>query len=428
MTPSHGVIRRWLGLLGAYFSAQAVAQVAGVLAGFLLVRYLPLREFALYSLALSAVSFFVFASDLGSTTSLLYFARTARERGDEAEFPRYLAAVSSLRRFAFGLGALGVLAVFPAVALARGFARAETLLATIAILLGVWGQISGSIGLLALRLRDGYRRAYAAEMAGGIVRLAGAALLILVGSVVGWIAVFTNTAGALMIAAMSRVPRALRPPVGEPLARYRREVLRYLAPSLPAALYYSIQGPLVIWLAATFGSTRTIAEVGALGRLAMLFALFNGLVPTLLLPRLSHMTDDHHWRKRSLAFAGLLAALGGGVWVLSLWAPAPFLWILGSRYAGLTHELPFSIAAAVLGLLGAYFVAVNLSRSWNRWEGLAVIVLAASQAALVALFPIGTTAGALGFNVASAAVGLGLQVVIYGIGCVRPERVRWMKE
>ncbi len=427
MSTPNGIVRRWLGLLGAYFSAQAVAQLAGVFAGLLLVRHLPLREFALYSLALSAVSFFVFASDLGSTTSLLYFARMTREQGGEAEFARYLAAVSSLRRGAFALGALGVLVIFPAVGLSRGFARGETLGATVAILFAVWGQISGSISLLTLRLRDGYRRAYAAEMAGGIVRLVGAAGLILLGALSGWLAVFSNAAGAVTIAAWSRAPRALSAPVGESLVRYRREVLRYLTPSLPAARDYSIQGPLVIWLAATFGSTRTIAEVGALGRLAMLFSLFNGLVPTLLLPRLSHMTDDRHWQKRSLAFAALLLALGGSVWALSRVAPGPFLWILGSRYAGLTHELPFSIAAAVLGLLGAYFVAVNLSRSWNRWEGLAVLGLAASQAVLVAFLPVGTTAGALAFNVASAAVGLVLQVLIYAVGCRRPERVRWMK-
>ena len=33
-------------------------------------------------------------------------------------------------------------------------------------------------------------------------------------------------------------------------------MLRYLLPTLPGAAYYSIQGPLVIWLATTFGSTR----------------------------------------------------------------------------------------------------------------------------------------------------------------------------
>ena len=48
------------------------------------------------------------------------------------------------------------------------------------------------------------------------------------------------------------------PPSG--LGAHRRQVMRYLLPSLPSAFYFSIQGPLVVWLSATFGSTENIAE------------------------------------------------------------------------------------------------------------------------------------------------------------------------
>jgi len=50
-------------ILSAYFSAQTLTQLAGISAGILLIRFLPVREFALYTLATSVITFFTFASD-----------------------------------------------------------------------------------------------------------------------------------------------------------------------------------------------------------------------------------------------------------------------------------------------------------------------------------------------------------------------------
>jgi hypothetical protein len=38
-------LRRWAGILSAFFTAQGLVQLAGVAAGILLVRTLPVREF-----------------------------------------------------------------------------------------------------------------------------------------------------------------------------------------------------------------------------------------------------------------------------------------------------------------------------------------------------------------------------------------------
>ncbi|HBL25848.1 MAG TPA: hypothetical protein DD490_03330, partial [Acidobacteria bacterium] len=71
---SEGRLRQWVGILSAFFTAQGLIQLAGIAAGLLLVRTLPVREFALYTLALSVTTFFTFLSDMGSTTSLIHFS------------------------------------------------------------------------------------------------------------------------------------------------------------------------------------------------------------------------------------------------------------------------------------------------------------------------------------------------------------------
>jgi hypothetical protein len=392
--------RAWIGIFSAYFSAQTATQATGMAAGLLLTRSMPVREFALYTLASSVISFFTFASDLGSTSSLVFFFHRAARAG--GEFGDYLAAVLGLRRTAFLVGAVAVVLAFPATAASKGFARWDIALATAGILAAAWFQIAASVRVLALRLGDRYGQSYRAEMAGGALRLAAALGMIGLALLRAWIAVAAD------------------------LAPHRRQVLRYLLPSLPSAVYFSLQGPLVVWLSATFGSTRNLAEVGALGRLGLLVGMFSGLTGVVFLPRMARITDDRVFRRRYLQFGALLLAIAAGMLATAFAAPGLLLFILGPHYAGLHRELLLVVAGSGLTLLSGYGVGVNLSRSWNRWESVAVVVLIAAQACFVALLPLGTTAGVLWFNLLSAAVGLALQLAISAAGFVRPQWVRWM--
>ncbi|HVF61885.1 MAG TPA: hypothetical protein VNJ70_18920 [Thermoanaerobaculia bacterium] len=422
--------KRWSGIFAAYFSTQTVTQLAGIAAGLLLVRALPVREFALYTLAVSVVGMFTFLTDLGSTGSLLHFFH--REQGGAA-FEPYRQAVLSLRRGAFLLGALAVVAVFPAAAAAEGFGARESLPVVAGILLCVWFQIDSSLRLLMLRLEDRYGRSYRAELAGALLRLGATALLVALAWLEAWLAILATAAGTALAVRLAAPPHD-RAGGGEnaadaaeslPLATYRRRVLRFLLPTLPGALYFAFQGPLVVWLAAAFGAARTIAEVGALGRLGLIVGLFSGLTGVVFLPRLARIGDDRLYLRRYLQFGALLAAVALAL-VLVAWAtPGPFLWLLGERYAGLNRELLLVVAGAGLHLLDGYAVAVNMARSWTRWQGAAVATLVAAQAVLVVLLPLSTTAGVLRFGLLSAAFALAGQAAIAGLGFTRPRWVAW---
>jgi O-antigen/teichoic acid export membrane protein len=418
-------LRRWTKILSAYFTTQTLIQLLGIASGLLFVNFMPVREFALYTLAFSVITFFNFVSDLGSTTSLVYFFRQVK--GVREEVGRYVAAVLSLRRLAFLLGAGAVLLVFPRIAVAKGFTLRESLLSAAGILLCVWFQMSASVRVLALRLADHYGLSYKAEMAGGGVRLLLAFVLMATGLLWAWLGVLVSSFAAAATALVGRT--AATEPAAETAATlrpYRARVLRYLLPSLPSALYFSLQGPLTVWLATTFGSTRNIAEVGALGRLGLVVGIFSSLTGVVFLPRLAQIHDERTYRTRYFQFGAVLLAVTIALVLISATAPGLLLALVGKRYAGLRHELVLVVGGAGLSLLGGYAVAVNLARSWNRWEGLAVVMLIAVQAVLVTQLPLSTTSGVLMFNVLTAATGLLLQLVITLGGFTRPGWVRWM--
>ncbi len=427
-------LRRWTGILAAYLSAQTLTQLAGLLAGLLLVRYLPVREFALYTLAGSVVGFFTFLTDLGSSGSLFhFFHRTAApDSAESGAFPSYRAAVLSLRRGAFAAGALAVAVAFPWAAAAKGYGAAESLPVVAGVLLCVWFQIASSLRLLDLRLDGRFGRAYRAELAGGALRLGLTLGLVAFVWLEAWPALLATALGTALAArlagppAVPGVPAAAATPQGAAgLAPYRRRVLRYLLPTLPSAVYYAFQGPLVVWLAATFSASRTIAEVGALGRLGLLVGLFSGLAGMVFLPRLARISDEALYRARYRQFGALLLAIALAILAAAAGAPRLFLWLLGAQYAGLDRELLLVVAGAGLTLLGGYAVGVNLQRSWTRWHGVAVVVLIAFQALLVALLPLGTTGGVLLFGTLSSGMGLALQLVTTEIAFRRPAWMRW---
>ncbi|HEV8630102.1 MAG TPA: hypothetical protein VGV61_07280 [Thermoanaerobaculia bacterium] len=418
-------LRAWTGILSAYFGTQTVTQLLGIAAGILFIRTMPVQEFALYTLATSVITFFAFATDLGSTTSLVHFYHRAAKEGED--FGRYLAAVLSLRRIAFVAGALVVAVALPAAAHAKGFRPLDIALVTAAVIPAVGFQIVAAVRQLTLRLHDRYAQSYRADLAGGATRLLLAVLMVASAALRSWLGVLTAAGASAYTAWLAQQPRdgVAEAPAAFDLAPYRRAVLRYLLPTLPSALYFAIQGPLVVWLAATFGASRNIAEVGALTRLGLVVGIFSGLTGIVFMPRLARIHDERVYRHRVLQFGAVHLALASGLVLAAYRAPDLFLWLLGPHYAGLHRELLLVVAGSGLVLLDGYLVAVNLARSWTRWQGLAMASLVAAQAALVSILPLTTSAGVLRFNVASAAAALAGQMVIVTLGFLRPQWVVW---
>jgi len=415
-------VRRWIGILSAYFTAQSLTQLLSIAAGLVFIRFMPVHEFSLYTLAFSVISFFTFTTDLGSTTSLLHFYQRTNSEG--TPFEPYFAAVLSLRRMAFLLGAAGVLLAFPLFASSKGFAWTPIALATAGILVHVWFQIQTSIRVLALRLRGRYAQSYRAEVSGAALRLLLAGAMKLTQLFSAWIGVAVTALGSALSATLAR-PQKPTVTWSEDLGLYRKRILRYLLPTLPSALYFSIQGPLTIWLSATFGSTRTIAEVGAVGRLGLIVGMFSSMIGVVFLPRLAAISDDRLYQRRALQYGSMLFLLAASLLAAAALLPRLFLLLLGPHYSGLHRELLLIVAGSGLALLGGYVGGVNFARGWIRFQGATLLVELATQVLLIRLLPLSSTAGVLVFTLLSTATGLSLQCVILALGFQRPAWVRW---
>jgi O-antigen/teichoic acid export membrane protein len=413
-------IRELSRLISEYTLAQALIQLLSVAAGLLIINFLPVREFALYALALSVVTFLAVFSDLGLSGALLYFRREARKQG--RPFEPYVAASLRMRRALMLAGAGVAVGFMLVVGSQQGFGAAQLAGVIVLMIATVWVQISVSIGLVALRLEGLYRQSYVAECAGNAVRLLGIGVMIGLSALQGWVAMLSGLAGTavthLVVKRGNPEKGAARSEQGAALPY--RELLRYVLPASPSAAYFAVQGPLVIWLSAFFSGTETIAEVGALGRLGALMGLVTGFMGTVLFPRLAAVTDDRLYLRRYLQVWAILIALGSGVIAVALAVPDWFLLLLGSSYAGLEREFAIVAVSSVLATWGGYVSNVSSARGWVRPQPLLVAVYAGVQVALIVSQDLSTTAGVLWFGLLSGVAGLVIYLPVNIIGFVRP--------
>jgi O-antigen/teichoic acid export membrane protein len=413
-------IRAWSRLFSEYAAAQAGVQLLAVLAGLWVVNLLPVREYALYTFALSIFAFLSVFSDLGVGSALLFFRRESRASG--AAFAPYVRAAYQIRYTLLVGGLCAGLAFMVAVGPERGFTYAQIAAIAGVLVAAMWAQVGSSVAILQLRLEGQYRGSYLAEACGNALRLLVVAAMWLAAAPLAWLAMLSAAAGALAsrtvaTGALRRAGDASRADAPRQLERTPLEgIVRYVLPISLSAAYFSIQGPLTVWLSAYFAGTQSIAEVGALGRLGLIFGLFSGFMGAVLIPRLSTVTDDALYLRRYLQFWVVLAAFGGGVLAVAWSLPHWLLWLLGDAYAGLDSGVRVVAVTAALSSWGGYAVGINNARGWVRLQPIALLLFALAQISLIAALDLSTTIGVLYYGLWSSLMGLLLQLAINAAG------------
>ena len=429
---SHGELRQhrvriWTRLLFDYALWNSLIQAAGIVAGLLFVNLMPLREYAFYTLASSGATFLTILCDLGVTNSLFYFRRKAEVSA--VSFEAYVQGGERLRRLILGLGTPVFLSVFLFFALRNGFGATESVTAALLVVGGTWYQISAAIRTLSMKIEGRYRESYVVEAVAAGTRLAIACLLAVASAMYGLLGVAGN-ALAFRLAALAGRHGRRRAVFGAPQMRsvaerrsIRRELIGYIIPTLPNAIYFAFQGVIVTGLSAVFGNTQNIAEVGALGRLGVIVGLLGGLVPALIIPRLTRVGDERLYKVRYVQYGAVLIVAGLVILATATAWPWLFLMLLGRQYAALSSEVAIVIAGAVVSLIGSYCGGVNQARGWVRLQPAALGVFVSAQALLIWGLPLSTTGDVFLFSLISASVGSLLQFTLNVIGFSRPEWV-----
>lgn len=351
-----------------FVAGQVALTGINAVVGFALVRGLEKADYAAYSLAFALLAIAVNASNMGLTSAVLGLG--GRVWPDTSAIRSVLNSAQRLRNRIGAALALPFAAYcgwqFPHL----GVGALETALLTTLVLIATWVQMQANFYAIALQLGRAVAALLRNDLMSAILKLIGVLLIVYSGwpvwAVVGWIVC------CLWINYRAHVHSAspLLANHSDTNEAYLREMRTLVRANALRTLYWSFEGQITILLCAWFASAERLADVGALGRLGVLFGIFQSFIASYTLPDLAKARTPErvlHQALRTLAAASLLLT------PILLWAalhPSSLLWILGPGYANLTaHLLPFLLASAI-GQLAAVAYQVCTARAWlslNRY-------------------------------------------------------------
>ena len=394
-----------LRLLAGFTWLQAAIQALAALSGLLLVRVLEKPQFAAYTIATSLLSTLNGLTDCGIGTGLnVIGGRVWRDR----------AALGSLVA-----SALQVRARLAGIALPLGLTLAlilfrqnqvpwcESIGLVIATWLGLAGVVVINTSAVALRLHGKYLEVQRIELTAVLVRLA----LLISMALVCINAILAMVVATLSVALQTLLIRCKTASIMEPHALPDREkcraIGRFVAQQWFSTVFFAFQGQITLFLMCLWGSPEKVAEVSALGRLAVIFGFITSLLNGVATPTLARCNSVP--RLRRLA-AGMVLAYGffaGTMLAITFLFPRHILWLLGGRYAGLSEELPLVVAASLIwGLTGVLFGLAS-ARGWIWHAWVSPFFTVALQALLLTWLDLSQVRGVLQFGLLSSLPVLG---------------------
>ena len=397
--------------IGNYALVQAAVQIIAFSSGILLVRWLPQREYAFFTIANAMQATLMLLADIGISIGLISIG--GRVWQDRHRFGELINTGLSLRRKLAAAAVLIVAPILYAMLTRNGASSIYTLVLIVVVLAGFSIQLAVDIYSVVPRLHSDIGRIQKIDFICAVVRL----LLIL-----GLVYLFATAGLAVAIASATFLLQyfLLRAYAAKVVdlkanenAEDRREMVRLIKKLAANAIFYCFQGQITVFLISFFGRhADSVAEVGALGRLAMIFTVLMNLLTNIFVPAFARCHD-----KRKLHY--LYAAVVGGVVLFSLvvlagaaFFPEQFLFVLGNRYTHLHRELLLIVGASVITSLAAALWFLNASKAWVTGSWLYIPLTLATQIALIPFTDFSSVAGVLTFNLISAVPSLLLNLVL----------------
>jgi hypothetical protein len=180
-----------------------------------------------------------------------------------------------------------------------------------------------------------------------------------------------------------------------------------------SAVFFCLQGQITVFLISFCGhQVNSIAEVGALGRLAMIFAVISNLLANVFAPAFARCQSLRKLRWQYAAIIGGVACFSIVVIGAAAFFPRQFLFVLGNKYAHLERELLLMVGGAVITALAGTLWSLNAAKAWIAGSWLYIPLTIATQLALIPSTDFSSVTGVLMFNLLSSIPSLLLNIIL----------------
>ncbi|SHM79840.1 lipopolysaccharide biosynthesis protein [Chitinophaga sp. CF418] len=396
--PKYTKTLEWVKLVTMTGFAQVFVQGISLVSGILVIRMLEPEEYALYTLGNTMLGTMTVLADGGISTGVM--SQGGKVWLDRVKLGTVMATGMDLRR-KFAVGSL--LVSVPVLLYLMRHHNASWLMSVLIILSLIpsfFMALSGTLLQVAPKLRQDIGPLQKNAVILNVGRLLLLALTIFI---FPWAFVAILAAGLPQIWGnfnLRKISASYADWHQKPDPEVRNEILKMVRRLLPMGIYTCLSGQITIWLISIFGTTRGVAQLGALDRLSMALSFITILFGTLILPRFSRLPNNSGLLlRRFLQIQAGLLVMSAFI-VLTVWLfSTQILMILGPNYAGLTKEVVLKIIISCLGIISASTFSLFTSRSWAINPFISIPVSIASIALGVAFIDVSSLRGVLGLNI-----------------------------
>ncbi|MEJ8820809.1 hypothetical protein WKW80_02010 [Variovorax humicola] len=402
-------------------SVESLGVVVGGLAGLLIVNLLPKDQYAQYTFLITCMTWMLGITDVGLAHCCLPLV------GQRAsETPWVVGVCYQVFRKRGWLLCLGTLIVVPywwVTTHQHGWSDWPYWIASACMLVLVFFSLSAFYSNTVLLILGHIATLNRVNFYGLATRalLIAAVLLLLPVASYSIAAVVAATLAASMLSVVlyrrGLAAHEVRPHVlaKAEAAAVDAAMYRMAKPLVLPALFFQFQGVITVFIVSLFGTASMLAEVGALGRIAMLLIVFDRVAATVLFPAIARAADGPRLvlmvLRAHAAYVGIMLM----VFLSALLWPQYWMLLIGPHYKG-QQSLLWMVFLSTLLLNCAQFAFMTLtSRGHTRHQTFVVFFVLALQVLCLSVFGVRSLQAVLALGVATSLGHFLYQYAMLGI-------------
>jgi len=403
--PKYKKILYWSKLISITGATQIFIQIIGFISGILIIRLLPVQEYAYYTIANTMLGTMTIITDGGVSNGLM--VQGSKVWLEKKKLGVVLASALNLRlKFSFISFIVSIPFLFYLL-LHNGASLITAAIISFALIPAFYASLSDTLFEIIAKLHQTIIPLQKNQFSVSIGRL----ILITLS-----IVLFPFSYIAILAGGVTRIwgNHQLKKTVYKLAEKnqqsnqiIQKEILILVKRVMPLNIYYCLSGQITIFLISIFGNTNSISQLGALGRISTILSLFSFILSNLVIPRFAKLiTKRDILLPRFLQIMGLLllimCLITFGVYVF----PNPILYLLGESYKGLTFELLLTVIGTCIALLSGTAYSLYSARGWFLSPIISISINIITLIIFINILDLSSLNGVLFLNIAIGSITL----------------------
>jgi O-antigen/teichoic acid export membrane protein len=180
----------------------------------------------------------------------------------------------------------------------------------------------------------------------------------------------------------------------------QKQILAIVKRTLPGSIYYCISGQVTIWLVSLFGSTDSIANVGAIARVTVVFSIISLLINKIIEPRFARLPNNRTTVVNQFLFVQLIILILSFLIIIFSYLLSDYMYIiLGEKYNNLGDLFIIMVISSCIQLFSSTTFKLSSSRGVIPKPLYFIPLLVLIQLGYIYFIDVSTIKGALFFTI-----------------------------